>query len=535
MDIIILTPIKVEYQAVRKYLKKLVPTTKENCNYERGIFLGKHQSFQIGIRQTGSKNATIALATEKAIQHFKPSVILLVGIAGGVKDVAIGDIVVATKAYGYAAGKETDAGYVGRPNVFPFSPRLLALAERVDQQKDWLQRLENATTPPKVYFGPIASDDKVIASTESTSYKILKQFFNDTIALEMESIGFAEAVFSHNLIHAINIRCISDLLDDKAKTDEAGNQKLAATTAATFAFELIFQLDLLDYKTPKMERTVLVKAVYEYIQPNLDQLMGKSENLPANPYQQLLWEKVNPIIADEIEELKADPTDVMILNSIPSVIRKFLKSHDNLAKELIALVEQLKNTPPTDATTFSNNKYVFNKSQIHSEGDLQFGDKQTVNNYGNVDKQWNIKENKGDFNFNTQHGDTTNIEQQRNTTEVKAQHNMPNNQGHIHIGDIINIQQVLANSPEDLSKNDRQTTVQSIHQLIGTNKIKAALEQLLALTKNGDSSLHNQVILLTNRWNRSKQEKHAGILTNESSNIEQNRILAGLLSLLEEL
>ena len=251
MDIVILTPIKVEYQAVRKHLTNLTSLTIDNCNYEIGKFKGKSQEFKIGIRRTGSGNATIALATEKAIQHYKPSILLLVGVAGGVKDVQLYDVVVATKAYGYASGKETESGYVARPNVYPLSKELLAIAERVEQRGDWIRRLDSGILMPIVYQGPIASDDKVIASRASNSYKTLKKFFNDTLAIEMEAIGFAEAVSAHSSIKALNIRSISDLIENKKASESLGSQEDAAAVAAAFAFELIYQLDLIQLKPSK--------------------------------------------------------------------------------------------------------------------------------------------------------------------------------------------------------------------------------------------------------------------------------------------
>ena len=106
MDILILTPIQKEYLAVRKHLTNLKPITKDNCNYEVGEFIGQHQKFQVGLRQTGPRNVPMAIAVSHGYQHFAPKIALLVGVAGGVKDVKVGDAVIATKAYGYASGKE---------------------------------------------------------------------------------------------------------------------------------------------------------------------------------------------------------------------------------------------------------------------------------------------------------------------------------------------------------------------------------------------------------------------------------------------
>ena len=244
MKILILTPITIEYNGVRK---QLIPTsiqseTHAGLQYEIGQFQGSYHNFEIVISRTGSRNTDIALATEKAIQQYNPVIVILTGIAGGVKDVKIGDIVVANKMYGYESGKETEEGFVSRPEVFNCSMDLVGHAEKIGQSAQWKYRSQFSQSS-NVLLGPIISGDKVISSTNSVVYQRLKKHFNDTLALEMEASGFGKVMLYHPYIKFINVRGVSDLLDDKSKTDGEGGQEIAVANAVAFVFELLFQLN----------------------------------------------------------------------------------------------------------------------------------------------------------------------------------------------------------------------------------------------------------------------------------------------------
>ncbi|MFN7116403.1 MAG: hypothetical protein ACK4TA_06350 [Saprospiraceae bacterium] len=240
INIAILTPLEVEYKAVRRYLNNIQRQDVNGLVYEVGYYNGDHHIFRIIMRQTGSKNADIALATEKILNDFNPDIIFLVGIAGGVKDVKIGDVVVGTKAYGFESGKAMDDYVAARPDSIPYDINLIEQARYITNQDNWEQNIINWQPSNKVIFGPIASSDKVIASTKSPEYQLLKRSFNDTTALEMEAIGFAKAAFAHHIkARMMNIRGISDLLDHK--TDDG--HPLAAAQAAAFTFTLLYQLN----------------------------------------------------------------------------------------------------------------------------------------------------------------------------------------------------------------------------------------------------------------------------------------------------
>lgn len=259
MKILILTPIEIEYTEVKKHLQ--IPSNPDvpssGIQYELGKFKGRFHEFEIIITQTGSKNTDIALAAEKAIQKFNPAIVILTGIAGGVKDVKIGDIVIANKLYGYEAGKETDDGFVSRPEVFNCSLDLVDHAKKIGRSDQWKSRSDFAENS-KVYTGPIISGDKVIASTDSVVYQRLKRHFNDTLALEMEASGFGKVMLYYPSIKFINIRGVSDLLKGKSETDGEGGQELAVANVSAFVFETLSELD---YQTLNIGGVIDSKSV----------------------------------------------------------------------------------------------------------------------------------------------------------------------------------------------------------------------------------------------------------------------------------
>lgn len=237
--VLILTPLPIEIKAVLKFFETTQdPEVRESIAFEKGTFTGKHQPYSIIVCEPGAQNTPMALATEKSIKLFNPHIALLIGIAGGVKDVQPGDVVIAKKAYGYESGKESKDVFWARPSVESFSHFLLANAQLISRRDDWKRRATGADRA-NVVFGPIAAGDKVIVSSQSETYQRLKLHYNDTTALEMEAIGFATAIQNHREVHGLAIRGISDLLDHKS--DEF--QAMAAENAAAFAFELLYHLD----------------------------------------------------------------------------------------------------------------------------------------------------------------------------------------------------------------------------------------------------------------------------------------------------
>jgi nucleoside phosphorylase len=242
---VILTALGVEYQAVRSHLTNLVEEVHpKGTIYEKGRFEVGEQSWEVGIAEIGAGNHTAAAEAERAISHFNPSVALFVGVAGGVKDVAIGDVVAATKVYGYESGKAEET-FLARPDVGESSYSMIQRARAVKRSAEWIDRIEGdqMESAPRSFIGAVAAGEKVIAETKSDLYRFIRTQYNDTLAVEMEGRGFLAAAHANHPVKALIVRGISDLINNKSDIDDAVRQKIAARHASAFAFEVLAKLE----------------------------------------------------------------------------------------------------------------------------------------------------------------------------------------------------------------------------------------------------------------------------------------------------
>ncbi len=242
---VILTAIPIEYSAVRAHLTDLKEETHpQGTIYERGKFSTNGKLWEVGIVEIGAGNPGAALEAERAIAYFQPSVVFFVGVAGGIKDVKLGDVVAATKVYGYESGK-AKLEFEPRPDVGLSTYNMIQRARAEARKPDWQKRLTSfdETSPPRVFVAPIAAGEKVVASIQSSTFEFLRKNYGDAIAVEMEGRGFLQAAHANQQVSALIIRGISDLIECKSQADAQGSQEIAARHASAFAFEVLAKLD----------------------------------------------------------------------------------------------------------------------------------------------------------------------------------------------------------------------------------------------------------------------------------------------------
>lgn len=238
--IVFLTAIKPEFEAVLKHVVTDSPPrteTVEGREYTIGEVTTSITRWQVVVRQQDEQgNCQSALEADWAIRHFKPSYLFFVGVAGGLKDVSLGDVVAVTYAKGFESVKISHSGEVlNRFHQERSSESLVKKAKAVNT----VLRSDKY----KTLVGPVASGEKVISSPEFKEK--LQKDCNDTLAVEMEAIGFLKALrqtseYFH--VKGIVIRGISDLIVGKTLEQDQEWQPKAAENAATFAFALLEQL-----------------------------------------------------------------------------------------------------------------------------------------------------------------------------------------------------------------------------------------------------------------------------------------------------
>lgn len=241
---LLLTALPLEYKAVVTHLQNLREETHPRGTvYEVGEFAGADGSrWDVCVAETGMGNSGAATETERAISYFSPEIAIFVGVAGGLKDVQIGDVVVATKVYGYESGK-AQREFLPRPNVYETAYDLQQRARAESKREQWLNRLGAVKTrKSRAFVRPIASGEKVLASQRSALSKFLRQNCSDAIAIDMEAIGFLSALHASHQVRGLIVRGISDLIDGKSKADARGSQTLAARHASAFTFEVLAKL-----------------------------------------------------------------------------------------------------------------------------------------------------------------------------------------------------------------------------------------------------------------------------------------------------
>jgi len=241
--IAILTALELELRAVLAHVKDVRrENSAQGTVYLVGTFETETAMWEVAAVAIGAGDLGAAAEAERVITRFSPEVVFFVGVAGGIKDVTLGDVVVPDQVFLYESGK---AGEEFRPNPESYRPTqgLLSNARATSYEENWQSRIVSPPpSPPKVLIQPIAAGEQVVTSTESPTYERIRQHYGRAVAVEMEGAGFLRGAHGNLGVGSLVVRGISDLIDNKAEADAGGSQPRAADHAAAFAFEVIVNI-----------------------------------------------------------------------------------------------------------------------------------------------------------------------------------------------------------------------------------------------------------------------------------------------------
>ncbi|MEV6012757.1 5'-methylthioadenosine/S-adenosylhomocysteine nucleosidase [Streptomyces sp. NPDC051976] len=244
---VVLTALDLEYQAVRDRLDdREVLRHESGLIVETGTLPGSR--WRVALARIGPGALGAAAVTQLVSGWLRPQVLFFVGVAGALRpDLEIGDVVVATKIYAYTGGRSTDDGLLSRPEAWQAPFWLQQEAGHHLRDGGWAVAAAGAAAVPRVprvHFKPIATGDVVVDSTRSAHAVLLRERFEDAVAVEMEASGVAQAAHMVGDLPVLVIRGISDHADgDKRAADAAGGQPYAAAHAAAAALAVIAGLD----------------------------------------------------------------------------------------------------------------------------------------------------------------------------------------------------------------------------------------------------------------------------------------------------
>ena len=197
MKIGIIGAMEVEIKFLRDALQDLKTKTLYSFNFYTGR-VGEHE---VTVLLSGVGKVSAAVGTTLLIENYSPDLIINTGTAGGLKNVNVHDIILASEvrhhdvdltAFGYELGQQSKM-----PPAFKPDERFMQIAEGIITKHG-----------EKANKGLVVSGDAFINNPEK--FEWIKENFPTAKAVEMEAASIAQVCHQMNTPFII-LRAISDI------------------------------------------------------------------------------------------------------------------------------------------------------------------------------------------------------------------------------------------------------------------------------------------------------------------------------------
>jgi nucleoside phosphorylase len=268
VDVAIITILEEEYKAVLHLLKRVRQVVgSSDLDNQHAWVVGEVDTptnlvpYTVALAMSpGAGTNAAVIATKNTILAFDPRCILVVGVAGGLGSIKLGDVVVADRICAYEYGK-VDHGFQPRPDLDSPTDAAITSAARTlaARYPGWYAELTQLQgvrdLSPDIIVGNVASGDKVVDDTTDSFFANVLKSRKRLQAVEMEGAGAAAAIQdAREMRQAVSfgmIRGISDLPRERGSQPGSEShsseqteirdswKELAASAAAVAAIQLI--------------------------------------------------------------------------------------------------------------------------------------------------------------------------------------------------------------------------------------------------------------------------------------------------------
>ena len=222
--IAILGAMEIEIKPLLEKLPKYEVVEYANNKY----YTAEYQGHQLIIAYSKIGKVFSAMTATIMIEHFGAGVLLFTGVAGGLQELKVGDLIAATAtvqhdvditAFGYPYGK------------IPISE------VQIETSKDLLSKAQLVAKELELDLqtGVIATGDQFVHSTERKDF-VIREFAAKAIEMEGGSVNLVCKEFG---VPSLILRSISDTADGDAPDNFDEFAMMAAQRSADFVINLI--------------------------------------------------------------------------------------------------------------------------------------------------------------------------------------------------------------------------------------------------------------------------------------------------------